>query len=212
MLGARNHARVVVPLMAAVIEEAGITPAGLERVILADGPGSFTGLRVATALVKGLAAAGGLRVKVTPSLLGRAAGAVPPGGGLVLAAAAALRGEIYAGWYRFIATGAVTTVHPARALDWEAVRSGDRPDLIVGDAPDDSLEALGRQWQVPVVGRESCHADARVLLRLDGVPGGTAEILTLDRWEPTYGRPAEAQARWERDHGRALPDPSRSPG
>lgn len=209
MVGARNHARVVVPLMAAVLEEAGITPAGLERVILADGPGSFTGLRVATALVKGLASAGGLKVAVTPSLLGRAAGSVAPGGGLVLAAAAALRGEIYAGWYRFGVDGAVTTVHPARALDWSAARSGERPDLIVGDAPDGMLEALGRQWEVPVVDREHCHADARVLLRLDGVPGGTAEIVTLDRWEPTYGRPAEAQARWERDHGRALPD---SPG
>ncbi len=212
MAGARNHARVVVPLMAAVLEEAGIPPAALARVILADGPGSFTGLRVATALVKGLAAAGGVRVAITPSLLGRAAGAVPPGGGLVLAAASALRGEIYAGWYRFSATGAVTTVHPARALDWGAARSGERPDLIVGDAPDGMLEALGRQWQVPVVERERGHADARVLLRLDGVPGGTEEILTLDRWEPTYGRPAEAQARWERDHGRALPDSSGSPG
>jgi tRNA threonylcarbamoyl adenosine modification protein YeaZ len=212
MVGARNHARVVVPLMAAVLEEVGITGPGLERIILADGPGSFTGLRVATALVKGLAAAGGLRVAVTPSLLGRAAGAAPPGGGMVLAAAGALRGEIYAGWYRFGATGAVTTVHPARALGWEAARDGDRPDLIVGDAPDGMLEALGRQWQVPVVEREGCHADARVLLRLDGVPGGSVEILTLDRWEPTYGRPAEAQARWERDHGRSLPDSPGSPG
>jgi hypothetical protein len=33
-------------------------------------------------------------------------------------------------------------------------------------------------------------------------------IQHLDDWEPTYGRPAEAQARWEAAHGRALPNPA----
>jgi hypothetical protein len=31
-------------------------------------------------------------------------------------------------------------------------------------------------------------------------------------WEPVYGRPAEAQARWEKAHGRPLPDSVGSPG
>ena len=29
--------------------------------------------------------------------------------------------------------------------------------------------------------------------------------LALDAWEPTYGRLAEAQVKWEAAHGRALP-------
>jgi hypothetical protein len=39
-------------------------------------------------------------------------------------------------------------------------------------------------------------------------PGGAPIDHRLD-FEPHYGRPAEAAAKWERDHGRPLPD---SPG
>jgi hypothetical protein len=34
----------------------------------------------------------------------------------------------------------------------------------------------------------------------------------LDDWEPTYGRPAEAQVRWEAAHGRSLSDSARDAG
>jgi hypothetical protein len=41
---------------------------------------------------------------------------------------------------------------------------------------------------------------------LDGVPGGIREVPDVFAFEPDYGRPAEAQTRWERSHGRAMPD------
>lgn len=209
--GARNHARGLVPLLETVLAEVGSAVSSVDRVIVADGPGSFTGLRVAAALAKGLAATGGCTMAAAPSLLGRATRA---GGGsdrLVLAAASALRGEVYAGWYRFGADASVSTARPAIALDWAGVLNGPRPDLIVGDAPDGMLEALGAHWQVSVATREGSHADARALLRLDRTPGGTTEVPAPEAWEPVYGRPAEAQARWERDHGRPLEaPPSRS--
>jgi hypothetical protein len=41
---------------------------------------------------------------------------------------------------------------------------------------------------------------------VDGTGGGTRDIDDIMRFEPDYGRPAEAQVRWERAHGVQLPD------
>ena len=135
---------------------------------MADGPGSFTGLRVAAAVAKALARAGGVTLAVTPSLLGRAARVVGADGGLVLSATSALRGEVYAGWYRFGPGETVAIVQDAEACTWDQVCAGPKPDLVAGDGPDGFLESLGRYWGVPVVVREGAHADAAALLTLDG--------------------------------------------
>jgi len=212
LVGARGHARSLLPLLDEVLAELGASVSEVSRVIVADGPGSFTGLRVAAAVAKALSRAGEVTLAVTPSLLGRAARVAPAGGGLVLSTSAALRGEVYAGWYRFGPGGSVERVRDAEASTWDQVCAGPKPDLVAGDGPDGFLESLGRLWGVPVVVREGAHADAGALLALDDQPGGTANVQSPAAWEPTYGRPAEAQAKWEREHGRALPDSPGTPG
>jgi hypothetical protein len=47
------------------------------------------------------------------------------------------------------------------------------------------------------------------LLTMDGAVRPLPEPVTA---EPVYGRPAEAQAKWEARHGRALPHPPGTPG
>jgi hypothetical protein len=47
------------------------------------------------------------------------------------------------------------------------------------------------------------------LLELAALEGALHDVPDAALWEPAYGRPAEAQAKWEREHGRRLPD---SPG
>jgi len=42
---------------------------------------------------------------------------------------------------------------------------------------------------------------ARGVARLEPMLGAAVDLAT---WEPSYGRVAEAQARWEREHGRPL--------
>ncbi|MDF1506325.1 hypothetical protein, partial [Roseisolibacter sp. H3M3-2] len=51
---------------------------------------------------------------------------------------------------------------------------------------------------------------AAFALALEGGRAGPADALALAPvdlalWEPDYGRKAEAQVRWEAEHGRALP-------
>jgi len=54
----------------------------------------------------------------------------------------------------------------------------------------------------------ACAYVALLLLRLIGLSGGVRRISDPRRWEPDYGRPAEAQVQWERTHGRPLPNPA----
>ena len=74
LTGARRHASGLLPMVDRLLERAGI---GLERiggVVLSDGPGSFTGLRVGASVAKALVRARGLEVRSAPSLMVRAAG------------------------------------------------------------------------------------------------------------------------------------------
>src|SRR5262245_29051820 len=67
--GARRHAASILTLINSALAEAGVTLDDLTAVVVADGPGSFTGLRVGAAVAKALVQARGLRLWTAPSLL-----------------------------------------------------------------------------------------------------------------------------------------------
>ena len=52
--GARQHAAQILPLVQEVLALAQLPLAQLEGVVVGDGPGSFTGLRIGWAVAKGL--------------------------------------------------------------------------------------------------------------------------------------------------------------
>src|ERR1700680_3837238 len=53
----RGHAEALMPLIARVMRESGIPFAGLDRIAVTTGPGSFTGLRVCLSAARGIARA-----------------------------------------------------------------------------------------------------------------------------------------------------------
>src|SRR5580693_643746 len=55
----RGHAEALIPLIARVLEKAGLDFAALDRIAVTTGPGSFTGLRVGIAAARGIALASG---------------------------------------------------------------------------------------------------------------------------------------------------------
>jgi tRNA threonylcarbamoyladenosine biosynthesis protein TsaB len=203
--GARRHAAELLPMIDAVLREAGVRLDAVRGIVLSDGPGSFTGLRVGAAVAKALVQARGLPLWIAPSLMVRAAGVAQPGA-TVLALSDALRGELYAAAYQFDAAGVRTLLAPAVRRPEELVAGTLSPDVLVGELPDPARELLERWAGRAVVGPPAGRPDARMLLDLVGRPGGAARVEPVEGWQPVYGRPAEAQARWETAHGRPLPD------
>jgi tRNA threonylcarbamoyladenosine biosynthesis protein TsaB len=179
----------LMPEIGALLEQAGIPPAGVQRVMCGAGPGSFTSLRIAASIAKGMALGSGAELWSVPSL-GLIVAAAPSslGEGRYLSVLDALRGELYAALYEIDGEGAITEVERAR--------------LVAADR----VEDVAAKLEARIIGPGQSFAatpHARGALRL--TDGGGARSVDLDRWEPEYGRLAEAQVRWETAHGRPLP-------
>ena len=125
VLAGNRHSELAVPMIRRVLERAHLQPRGLDGFAFGQGPGSFTGIRIACGLVQGLAFAAERPVVGIPSLLALAEQAHE---GRVVAALDARMGEAYLAAY---------------------ARSGDDWDEVVAPRLVDaaSLPALpGRQW------------------------------------------------------------------
>jgi tRNA threonylcarbamoyladenosine biosynthesis protein TsaB len=180
--GARRHAAAVLPIVQRLLERVNLSLDHLRGVVVADGPGSFTGLRVGASIAKALSDTRGLPVSRAPSLMARARAAAAGRDVPVVVTSNALRGDVYAAVFRFDARAVHTIVVPM------VVPAGELGAIVPPGAIDAS----------------STPADARELIALAGLAGGAVPVNDVRGWEPVYGRPAEAQAQWERSHGRPL--------
>ncbi|HET6577067.1 MAG TPA: tRNA (adenosine(37)-N6)-threonylcarbamoyltransferase complex dimerization subunit type 1 TsaB [Gemmatimonadales bacterium] len=210
LVGARRHAGALLPMIGELLREAGVTLDAVTGLVLSDGPGSFTGLRVGAAVAKALVQARGLPLWTAPSLLVRAGGVGRPGQ-TVLALADALRGDVYAAVYRFGDRAIEEVLAPSVHRPGDLVAAPFTPDVLVGQAPGAAAGMLEAWAGTRIVAPPAGAPHARVLLDLVDRPGGATRIEAVEGWEPCYGRPAEAQARWETAHGRPLPDSIGSP-
>lgn len=95
----RGHTQLLMPMVRELLAERHLQPAGLDALAFACGPGSFTGLRIATGVVQGLAYGLDLPVIPVSSLAAVAADAIrvhslSEGDGIAVAFDARM-GEIY---------------------------------------------------------------------------------------------------------------------
>ncbi|WIG54753.1 MAG: tRNA threonylcarbamoyladenosine biosynthesis protein TsaB [Rhodanobacteraceae bacterium] len=105
-LAPRRHAELVLPMAESVLAEAGLARKQLDAIAVGQGPGAFTGVRLAISVAQGLALA--LDIPVVPvSSLAALAMQAPKNGAAILATIDARREEIYAGTFRFDPGGLV---------------------------------------------------------------------------------------------------------
>jgi tRNA threonylcarbamoyladenosine biosynthesis protein TsaB len=108
--GVHTHSETILPMVQAVLHEAGATLAQCSAIAFGVGPGSFTGVRTACGVVQGLAFGVDLPVVPVVTLAAMAQGCYAASGARdVLAVLDARMGEVYWAQYRY-ANG-----------DWETV-------------------------------------------------------------------------------------------
>ena len=177
-------------LMPAIAETLGdVNVSDVDRIVCGAGPGSFTSLRIAASISKGLAVAAEKPVFAVSSLVLVIAGSERlPAAGRWLVLLDAMRGESFSQVIEVTASGAVSEVSELRVVR------------------EDEIEAVARAVDARTAGpgRELDAAPhARGVARLESHPALRTPV-DLASWEPDYGRLAEAQVRWERAHGRSL--------
>ncbi len=190
-----RHAAALVPALDDTLRRAGRTPAEITDVVVGEGPGSFTGVRVAAATAKGLGRALGCRVWAVPSPAAAALAVGRSGVWYVLFDARADR--IY---------GACYGVGAAKVEELVPPHGGTVRDVLSGDLPVGvafcgqgavlhrvAIEAAG----FPVVDDAGLYPTAEGLLAYRTRVPGLEPVSDLAAWEPRYVRPWRPDASWK---------------
>lgn len=112
---AREHTRLLMPMIHEVLAEAGIAPEQLDAVVLGNGPGSFIGMRIAASVAQGIAHGAGLDIVPVSSLAAVAAQAFAEADATeVVVAQDAHMSEVYLGAFRRGAGNLPEEIFPER--------------------------------------------------------------------------------------------------
>ena len=200
-----NHTETLLPLIDAVLRRARITIADLSAIAVSIGPGSFTGLRIGLATVKGIAYDWRLPVVGISTLLANAT-RIKHFDGIICSLLDARKGEVYIGLFRS-SDRIVTRLSPEVVAPIESAIALIRNHFSDGSA----LYVIG----------EGARAYENVLVRSfgagllksagDGYPSvasavaelafekiGADSVDDLGPLEPVYLRPAEAEKKPKR--------------
>lgn len=188
------HGRLLVPVIDRAVKAAGWAgPRDIELIVVSQGPGSFTGLRIGIACAKTLAAQLGKPLVAVCSLDAMAQNA-PPASERILTVLDAKRGDVYAAAYERKNGTLHRTAGPSVMTPDEAGALLERPVHVMGDGlvhhadrfpPPEYRHAPEEQWRIRAgtVARLGLGAFQR---------GGREEPLGL---EPIYLRRPEAEER-----------------
>lgn len=174
-----RDAERLMPAVDTALRDARLTVDAVERVVCGAGPGSFTSLRIAASIAKGIALGRDVPLLAVPSLALIVAANVkdgPRGPRRYLAVLDALRGESYVEEYEHD-SGSIVLVRRH------------------GRVPAADVLALARTQDARPVGPEQADEwlpHARGVGLLDS---SLIQTVDADVWEPTYGRLAEAEVR-----------------
>jgi tRNA threonylcarbamoyladenosine biosynthesis protein TsaB len=192
---ALTHSERLMAVVDRLLADCGWRAADLQGLAVSVGPGSFTGLRVGVATVKGLALGLGLPVAAVPTL-DALAETLPWAALPVSPLLDARKGEVYLSLYRW------TGERMARQWEYlalppaEAAARLPRPVIVLGDGVPPCREALAAAGpgvhEAPPARR---LPSAAVVGQLGLARLRAGETVEPDALTPLYLRPSEAQLR-----------------
>ncbi|MEO0036333.1 MAG: hypothetical protein RLZZ501_2356 [Pseudomonadota bacterium] len=181
---ARGQSEALLPMVAAVMAEAGQDFAGLDLIAVTVGPGAFTGLRIGLAAARGLALASGrpLAGIATPLAVAAAVPAAERAGRVLVVALDSRRDRP---WVQVFAPdlAPLTAVAALAPAEIEATLAG-RPALLVGDG----AAALAPALPQAVAATSPGWPDAAVVAALAAERWPRGDTLPA---EPLYLRPPD---------------------
>lgn len=175
------------PAVLGALEEVRSGPADVDRIVCGAGPGSFTSLRVAGAVAKGLSMGSGRPLFAVPSLalIVAASDATTVPSSRWLATLDAMRGDRYLALVTVGDAGMLTAIEPLGLAP-----AGE----VAARAAALDARPIGPNEAGGAVSWPHARGAARCLALIE-----TAGPVDIASWEPVYGRLAEAQAKLLRE-------------
>ncbi len=188
-----EHASHLVPAIDRALTDGGVDRRGLSGIVVGEGPGSFTGVRVAAATAKGLAHALDVPLWAFPSLA--AAALAEDVGAIRYVIFDARSDRVYGACYG-VGSASVQELIEPHGGTLRDVLSGDVPGgaVFVGDGAlrhRSAIEGAGF-----AVGPGPSRSLAEGLLRLLALRAAVGPVSDLAAWEPRYVRAASAERGW----------------
>ncbi|PLS17210.1 tRNA (adenosine(37)-N6)-threonylcarbamoyltransferase complex dimerization subunit type 1 TsaB [Bacillus sp. M6-12] len=198
----KNHSVRVMPAVENLMKECGIRPSELEKIIVASGPGSYTGVRIGVTIAKTLAWTLNIPLAGVSSLEVLAANG-RYFDGMVSPLFDARRGQVYTGLYSFQNGYPAVEMQDTNILasDWASrLKELDRPILFCGNDVNIHNETL-----INILGNQAFFLPDHL-----GNPrpselayiGLKKEPVNTHTFVPNYIRLAEAEAKWLEQQGR----------
>jgi tRNA threonylcarbamoyladenosine biosynthesis protein TsaB len=187
---AREHTRLLLPMISSIMKDADIAFADLDAIVLGNGPGSFIGMRISASVAQGLAFASGKKVVAVSSLAAIAAQVMQQSDAAeVIVTQDAHMGEVYVGCFKR-GDNALPVASSAEYLHGQGALTdlGDNPELIriaAGFGWSRYPDLLTENTQLFTQISDVLHPAARFLLAL-----GAADLAAGKAVEPEEVMPA----------------------
>jgi tRNA threonylcarbamoyladenosine biosynthesis protein TsaB len=199
----KNHSVRIMPAIQTLMKDCERVPAQITKIVVAKGPGSYTGVRIGVTIAKTMAWSLKIPLVGVSSLEIIAAGAGRYFNGYISPLIDARRGQVYTGLYEY-QSGKLTTVKEDRLVlsaDWAAsLKEVNKPILFVGnDLPLHQAvieDSLSTQAVFAAITEHNPRPSELALL------GKDKQGEDIHSFVPNYIRLAEAETKWLEANGK----------
>ena len=185
----KNHSITLMPAIDFLTNSLDMKPTDLDRIVVSQGPGSYTGLRMAVATAKTLAHTLKIELVGVSSLLALVPEQVE---GLVIPVMDARRNNVYAGFYQS-GQSVRPEAHLPLAEVLEIAGVADQPVTFVGET---AVFAEQIEAALPRVSVQPTLPDAAAIGRL----GLDLPAQSIHDFVPNYLKRVEAEENWLKTH------------
>ncbi|KIL13540.1 hypothetical protein C2W58_03472 [Bacillus pumilus] len=192
----KNHSVRAMPTVEALMKECGVAPSELSKIVVAKGPGSYTGVRIGVTIAKTLAWTLSIPISAVSSLETLAANG-QYFDGWISPLFDARRGQVYTGLYTF-EEGKIKEIKPDQNIlltDWlHELKQTGKPVLFLGQdvhLHEESIRSI--LGETAVIAEGAFYNPRPSVLAFLGADRPAEDVHQL---VPNYIRLAEAEVKW----------------